>query len=126
MNALDPIISGSATSYPIQCRARGDISNSAFLVGDTLTAYVCQGWQPQFPPASYVFQPSIGWYTADGTQTGYDEGQVLAVISNALSTMLVPTANYTLIVGRSPSGAPGTVEEIVRIKLPVQSATVCY
>jgi hypothetical protein len=38
--------------------------------------------------------------------------------------MLVPTANYTLIVGRSPSSAPGTVEEIVRMVLPVENASV--
>jgi hypothetical protein len=124
MNKLDPIVAGAATSYPIQCRARGDVSNSTFLVGDTLSAYVCQGWQPEFPPSIYVFQPSIGWYTPDGTQTGYDEGQILATISNSQSAMLVPTANYTLIVGRSPSSAPGTVEEIVRMVLPVENASV--
>jgi len=124
MNALDPLVVGAATSYAIQCRAHGNVSNSVYGASDPLTAYVCQGNAPSFPPSSYVFQPSVGWYTANGTQSGYGQGQLLVTITNSQSAMLIATGFYTLVVGRAPSGAPSTVEEIVRIQLPVVSPTL--
>jgi len=71
--------------------------------------------------ATALFSPAVTWYTANSTQTGYDQGQVLVSYTIAQSAQLVPTGSYTLVVSRAPAATPLKVEDIVRMRLIVEN-----
>ncbi len=112
------IVVGSAFDLPVQAWLRGGATKAAFSAGDTLVASVLQ--QNVSTP---IFQPTVTWYTAGNTQTGYGQGQVVVSGTNAQAALLMPRGPYTLVVDWTPSGYSFT-EPIARIKLIVEPRAI--
>jgi hypothetical protein len=115
------IVQGAYADYPIQSWNRGKVTQPAYASGDTLAAYVYQGQSD-----TVLFAPSVTWYTAGSTQTGYTQGQVLVSITGAQSALLEQNGTYTLQVWWTQSGG-GKTEPIVRSQLvcePAAGATI--
>jgi hypothetical protein len=112
------IVQGLAEDYPTQTWFWGGITQAAYSVDDTLTAYCYQARL-----ATAIFQPAVGWYTGNppGSQNGYDQGQVVISITNAQSALLNPTIAYTLLVKWSPAADSSKTAAIVRVKLIVSA-----
>jgi len=110
------IIAGYARDYPIQAWLQGGNTPSAYGASDPLAAYVYQGRS-----ATALFSPAVAWYTANSTQTGYGQGQVVVSYTGAQSAQLVPTGSYTLVVTRAPAANMSKVEDIVRMRLIVEA-----
>ena len=68
-----------------------------------------------------VFQPTVGWYTANSTQTGYTQGQVLVSPTAAQSATLEQNGTYSLEVWWTQSGT-GRTACIVRSTVNVLTA----
>jgi len=95
------IIAGSKEDWPLQCWNRGSVSSPTdWASTDTLSAYVYQGQSE-----TQVFAPTVAWYTAGGTQTGYGQAQVLLTIGSSDSGALEPNGTYTVIIWRTPTGS---------------------
>jgi hypothetical protein len=109
------IVQGFADDYPTQTYLWGSTSPAQYGAGDVLVGYCIPAGMTL---ASAIFQPLVDWYTVGG-QTGYDQGQVLISISNAQSLLLVPTINYTLLVGWAAAATPAKISPIARVKLCV-------
>jgi hypothetical protein len=109
-----PIVRGFARDYPTKTWKWDSAYRPSYGVADTLTAYCYQA-----RIATPLFLPTVAWYTAGGTQTGYLEAEVVISISNAQSALLVPTIGYSLLVKWSPASSPSLVAAIVRAHLLV-------
>jgi hypothetical protein len=90
---------GANAPFKLQCKNRGALSAPQFLMTDGLSAYVYQG-QDQ----AALFGASVQWYTAGGTQTGYDQAQIQVTIAAEQSATLVPGGEYEFLVWRTPQG----------------------
>jgi hypothetical protein len=112
------IVAGSAFDLPIQAWLRGGATKAVFGTGDAIVASVLQR-----NVAAPIFQPSVAWYTANSTQNGYGQGQVMVSGTNAQSALLTPGGAYTLVVDWTPSGGSIT-EPIVRNQLIVEPRAI--
>jgi hypothetical protein len=110
------LVQGSAADFPLQAVNRGGKTFPAFAAGDALTAQVFAG-QNQ----TALFTPTVGWYTAGGTQTGYGQGQVLVSITAAQAATLELNGTFTLEVWWQPAGG-GKSACIWRGALAVETA----
>jgi hypothetical protein len=120
MKSLDPIMAGAAADYPVQTWLRGGASKAAYASGsgDTLVGSVYQGSTP-----AAIFNPTVVWYTASSTQTGYLEGQILISITNAQAALLVPRGAYVVVVQWTPASSSSKTAPIARMILPVEGTT---
>jgi hypothetical protein len=120
MSAQFKIVKGSRADYPLQTWNRGSMSAPAYAPSDTFTATISRG-QDQVS----LFAPTITWYTANSTQTGYDQGDVVLSISASQSATLEAGGTYsgaiwwtqqTMCVGRftlSVEPAAGTATQAI-------------
>src|SRR6266853_3441517 len=114
------VVQGDAFSAPIQTYVRGGSRVPAvYAAGDTLNAFVYQGGS-----TTPLFTCAIEFYTANGTQDGWGQGQVFVSYTNAQGATLIAGGLYTLIVTWSPLTNPSQVETIVRTKLSVEPVGV--
>lgn len=97
------IINGSSADWPLQATNRGGLTNPAYASGDTLTAMIWSG-----DDQAVLCSPATAWYTANGTQTGFDQGQVLVSISSVQSALLVPGGTYSIQVWWTSANASKT------------------
>jgi hypothetical protein len=126
MNSVT-VIAGSCKDIPLQSFVDGgNRVKAAYPNGslDTLTGFVFWGRS-----TTALFLPAITWYGAPGltgiaTQTGYDQGMILASYTNAQGAMLVPNSPYTLVAWWSPAAVPSKNVPIVRIKLIVEAPQI--
>jgi hypothetical protein len=92
---------GFGRDYRLQCWQDGATTPPAgWQAGDALFAYVYPGQD-----LAATFNPAVAWYTAGGTQTGYDQAQVLLSILATESSLLTPGATYTVLISRLPAGS---------------------
>jgi hypothetical protein len=94
------IIAGEDRDFPLQCWLEGGLSTPTFAADDILTAFVSPG-----EGQASLFLPAVAWWTAPdpagaGTQTGFDQGQVLLSVAAADSTTLEPETSYAVEVWR--------------------------
>jgi hypothetical protein len=109
------VIVGGRFDLPIQTilRGSGAYGSMANGSGDTLTGYVYQGTTP-----IALFQPTVTWYTgATHSQTGYDQGQVLASATSTQTAAFSGGLYYVLIVWWTPVASPSQPVPIARIRL---------
>ena len=111
------IVQGSAADWPLQAQNRGGSSTPTFGSSDTLTATVWVGVDQ-----TALFQPAVAWYTANGTQTGYGQGQVLVSPTAAQSATLEQNGTYSLEVWWTQAGVGGKTACIVRATVTVLPA----
>lgn len=97
------IVQGSDRDYPLQAQNEGSQSAPIFSSGDSLEGFVWPGGDQ-----ADLFNPTVTWYTAGGTQTGYDQGQVVLTIPAAQSATLTPNATYSLEIWWTKSDATRT------------------
>lgn len=109
------IVWGSSRDYPLQAINEGGVSFPSFSANDVLTAYVYQG-QNLVP----LFNPTVTWFTNNGTQTGFGQGQVLVSIANAQAATLDEGGTYSLQVWWSPAVQPDKSAAIARCTLYVE------
>jgi hypothetical protein len=107
---------GSDTDFPLRAWNRGGLSNPVFGATDTLSANLWPG-----DSETALFQPTVIWYTANGTQTGYEQGEVLLTISAAQAAQLEQLGNYSVEVWWTQTGT-GRKERIIRATLSVTIA----
>jgi hypothetical protein len=113
------LVQGAAADFALQCWNRGGQTRAAFASGDTLSAAIYQVTVP-----TPVCQPAVEWYTAAGTQTGYDQGQIVVSPTNTDSASLQPTGGsvqYTLVVTWTPAAQPSKSAPLVRLPLTVET-----
>ncbi len=113
------IVAGDKADYPLQTWIRGGLARAVYSAGDFLRAYCYQG-----KSTTALFIPAVGWYTANGAQLGYTQGQVMVRITNAQCALMVPMGLYTVAVQWAPAAAPTDWAGIVRIKLVVEPVGV--
>jgi hypothetical protein len=113
------LTAGFAEDFPIQVRLKGSGHAAKFAVDDVLAG----AFYPYGNPAS-ACTPTITFYSAGVTQTGYDQGQVVASFSTANSLVVVPSIPYVLVVSRARSATPTvfTPVAIVRFDVAAPSA----
>ena len=111
------IVTGQPTALPLQfwLRGTGGTRAALFNATDALSAAVIQTRQ-----TTPVFTPSVLWYTAASTQSGYGQGQVEVSLSTASMLLLIPSVSYTLDVWRSLAGDPSDLELIARVPLVIE------
>ena len=97
------IVQGSATDWPLQAQNRGGQSQPVYASGDTLMASVWSG-----DTTTVLFSPTVAWYTAGSTQTGYGQGQVLVSPTAAQSATLAQNGTYGLEVWWTQAGGGKT------------------
>jgi hypothetical protein len=107
-----PLTVGTAIDLPIQCRLIGGIIPGIMGASDSVTINVVPSRQ-----TVALFSPTFSWYTAGGSQTGYDQAQVLASISNAQASLLMPSALYDIAVWWTPAGSPGRAQLVARVPI---------
>lgn len=110
------ISQGQDFAIPIQIRNR-DGSATAFTNADTFTARVHRG-QDQAP----LFAPIVTWDTRDGTQTGYEQGQVLVSGLAADTAALDGAGNYHLEVWWVQQNLP-VAELLLTVRYAAGTAT---
>jgi hypothetical protein len=95
------VVQGARKNYALQCNNPDGTTPQPgdLLAGDVLTGSV---WAGQNQAA--IFAPSVVWYTARSTQTGYDEGQVLVTVTAAQSALLDAAGVYQVQVFDAQSG----------------------
>lgn len=113
------IVVGDKADYPLQTWIRGGLARAVYSAGDFLRAYCYQG-----KSTTPLFVPAVEWYTANGSQLGYLQGQVMVRITNAQGALLVPSGLYTIAVQWAPALAPTEWSGIVRTKLVVEPVGV--
>ncbi len=110
------LVTGQPTTRAVQCNVYGTGTVPAIYNStDILTASVIPSRQ-----TSPIFTPSVDWYTAQSTQTGYGEGQVEVSLTAANMALLVPTISYTLSIYRALDSDPSNAEMIAQIPLIVK------
>jgi hypothetical protein len=118
MNSLT-IVVGAAADFPVQTWNRGNASKPVYTSADALTAYCYQGRS-----LTALFSPAVAWYTANSTQTGYDQGQVLLSITSMQAALLTPGGAYSVVVWWSPASQPAKLAAIVRNQLIVEAPQI--
>jgi hypothetical protein len=113
---LPPLVWGSARDWPLQVNNWGLLTSPAFSAGDTLSAYLYRGLD-EVP----LFTLACTWYTANGSQTGYGQGQLVASITSLQSSSLEPDGSYILQVWWK-SAITGQSACIVRATVHVEPA----
>ena len=98
------------TDVPIQCFQQGGASTGGLQATDIITAKL----RP-FQSTAVLCQPTMGWYTADNTQNGYQQQQVEAAISLANAALLQDSVRYVLTVYRAPVGDATNVDIAAKI-----------
>ena len=112
---------GNAVDIPIQCWEQARASPALFNVGDVPSATLLQN---STAPLGY---PSAFWYPAPTpgtntpTQNGYAQGQILASLSAADTSLLTPGL-ATLLLYVNPAISPAQSELVARIRLIVSTA----
>ncbi len=91
--------------------ADGSAATSVYTINSVLAATVWEG-QSQ----AILFSPTVSWYTAGSTQTGYDQGQVALSIQGGLTLNLNPAGEYYLLITVTTSGVTSPVIE-ARLKI---------
>ena len=97
---------------PIQCYLEGGGETGGFQPTDLLTATM----QP-VGSTSIVFSPTASWYTADSTQTGYDQQQVETAVTGAQARLLMRSMRYILTVYRAPASDSTNTDIVAKILL---------
>jgi hypothetical protein len=114
------LIAGQPFTVAFQCFVRGTGTVAAvFNSTDTLTSSVIQSQQ-----TASIFSPTPVFYTANSTQTGYDQGQVQVTGTKAQAAMLVPSTSYTLEVWRTLTSDSSNPDLIVRAPLVIKPLAV--
>jgi len=75
-----------------------------YTSGSTLSATVGEG-QNQ----ASLFSPTVSWYTANSTQTGYGQGQFSISFAGSATTSLNPAGEYYVYVSQTTSGVSSLV-----------------
>lgn len=110
---------GDGANYAIQCWNRGGLAAPSFQRSDLMIASVVQDGV-----VATVATPVVGWYAPGGTQTGYDQGQIVISIPAAQSTMQPSggPVSYALVVTWASAAYPAATLTIVRLPLKVTAA----
>ncbi len=82
----------------------GTAAANVFTAGSVLSADVWEG-QNQ----TSLFSPTVAWYTANSTQTGYTQGQFSLSLTGANTATLNPAGEYYLLVSETTSGVKAPV-----------------
>lgn len=114
-----PLVKGYSEDWPIQTYLWGGSVKAVYASGDTLAAGIYAHGS-----SSALFNPTIGWFTNGGLQTGYDQGQVLASVSATQAATLEVSGSYTLLVTNTPAADPTRTYPIARIALRVDSPAI--
>ncbi len=115
MNSLT-IVQAADRDFPVQTFLQGGIATPVYSSSDSLSGAVFQG-----RTLTPIFIPTVGWYTKNGLQTGYDQGQILIGINNAQSAMLIVGGKYMVITYWSPADNPTKTGIIARMILIVEA-----
>lgn len=112
-----PITPGYDADIPLQCWDR--LNNPAiYQAADVLTVeFRAPGATAPIPSTGIT----IDWNTKNGTQTGYDQGQVFASIPAAFSVVVQPSIQYRLNVFRQLGSNPNKTERCASIIVVVDS-----
>ncbi len=89
----------------------GTAAASVFTSGSALSAVAWEG-QNQ----AGLFSPTVAWYTAGSTQTGYTQGQFTLSITGANTATLNPAGEYYVLVSETTAGITAPVWE-ARLKI---------
>lgn len=107
------VVPGAHLDVPLQCFALGG-APARYNPGDALSAEVWGAGQP-----ARALVASADWYTSKGRQTGYDQGQVVGVMTATQTATLQPTARYYLRIFRSASGETEEIATVlIRVRMP--------
>jgi hypothetical protein len=108
-----PLSVGSAIDLPIQLLLIGGSPPPTGLItaADTVTLSLIGSKQ-----TVALFTPGFSWYTPDG-QTGYDQGQFVASISNAQGAQVEPTSLYYLVAWWTPASEPARSQLVARVPM---------
>jgi hypothetical protein len=106
-----PVPVGSARDLPIQCRLPGGLPG-AMSGGDVLQMAVVPIGQ-----SVILFTPTAGWYTAGDTQTGYDQGQIVASWEASDAALMQASIRYALEVYWAPGAAPSRLQLVAWVPL---------
>ena len=115
------VVAGDPIDIAAQCWNRFRSSAAVFAAGDVPSATLLQG------SMTPIGAPSASWYTAPDpttnapTQTGYEQGQLLASLS-ASDTALLSPGLATLLIHVVPAAAPTQPELVARVRLVVERA----
>ncbi len=105
---------GFAEDFPIQVRLKGTGNAARFAAGDVLAgAFYPYG----NPTASCV--PTVAFYTSAGTQTGYDQGQVIASFSAADAISIEPSVPAVLVVSRARAASPTVFTPVAIVRFDI-------
>jgi hypothetical protein len=108
---------GAAVDAPVQCNLRpGGAAPAAFAAGDALAAWVYQAGVD-----APIFAADLAWYDRAGTQTGYEQGQVLASWDDGRGALLVPGTRYVLYGTVAPVARPDDEAPILSIPITVRA-----
>jgi hypothetical protein len=117
-----PLVAGQPTSLAIQCYLRGTSPATGnpvpamFNSTDILSCAIYPSGQ-----TVPVCTPAVTFYTANGGQLGYSQGQVNPTLSHANMVLLQPGVSYTLLVWRALASASTILELIVRAPLVIEA-----
>jgi hypothetical protein len=106
-----PLSVGSAVDLPIQLLLISGKPPRTMTGGDTITLAVAPSRQ-----TAALFAPTFSWYTPGG-QTGYDQGQIVASLSNAQGAMIWPSNCYDLLAWWTPAASPGRTQLVARVPI---------
>lgn len=108
------IFCGFAEDFPIQIRLKGAGAAARLASDDILrTAFY------PFGNGVSACSPAISYYTANSTQTGYDQGQVMVSFSLSDTLAATPTVPYILFVTRARAAAPTVFTPIAALRFNV-------
>jgi hypothetical protein len=110
---LSSIPTGVRTTVLVQA-----VGNAAavFAADDLLSAQ----FYPYGLPAA-VFQPSADWYTAAGTQSGWQERQIVVGITMAQAALLQPSIRYVLDLFRAQASNPSSLDLVATFQFVAKS-----
>lgn len=114
------LVTGWPANRPIQCWAEGGITPAVYNVDDILSAKV-------IPARSTIsiFSPTVAFYTANNTQTGYAQGQVYPMFTGANMSLLMPGIHYTLAIFRVLAANPSmTPDPIARVLITIEPVAI--
>ncbi len=108
------IVVGYGDDYPIQIRLKGSGANATLAFDDIVVGAL-------YPHNNGVASctPTISFYTAGSTQTGYDQGQVVASYSTADAQAVSPSIQYYLLITRARAASPTVFNPIAIVPFSV-------
>jgi hypothetical protein len=114
------LVTGWPANRPIQCWAFGGVTPAVFNSDDILSANV-------YPARSTtsMFSPTVHFYTADSTQSGFAQGQVEPEFTGTQMALMMPGIHYTLAIFRVLAANPSmTPDPIARVLINVEPIAI--